>query len=255
MALSGLPLPKLNFLTQSGAVRHGLRLALSAPGFVLFASAVGFGAMAKDVGLTLGHAAFLTAFLYAMPAQVLLADQVAKGASPLAAAFVISLTGIRLLPMTLSLLPLLSDDKPSRVKRILAVHFVAVTAWFEGLRQLPHVAQRFRLSYFIGLGASMLIATLIGTVVGYFLAGRVPTPVSATLLLTTPIYFFVSLIMAAKVRADWVAIALGAMLGPPIYLVAPGFDLMLAGIVGGTIAFVVHQRDAREVQAQSVGSQ
>jgi predicted branched-subunit amino acid permease len=176
---------------------------------------------------------------------VLFADQVAKGASLIAAAFAISLTGVRLLPMTLSIMPLLTDEKPSRLKRILAVHFVAVTAWFEGLRQLPHVPRHLRLSYFVGLGASMLIATLIGTFAGYFIAGRVPTPVSATLLLTTPVYFFISLLMAARVRADWIAIGLGALIGPPVYWLVPGFDLMIAGLLGGTIAFLVGRRGSK----------
>ena len=36
--------------------------------------------------------------------------------------------------------------------------------------------------------------------------------------------------------------ALGAVLGPVLYLVVPGLDLALAGLLGGTVAYAVARR-------------
>jgi predicted branched-subunit amino acid permease len=60
----------------------------------------------------------------------------------------------------------------------------------------------------------------------------------ATLLFMTPCYFLLSLGQSARRRSDWLAIVLGLVLGPLLFLVLPGPDLLLAGTVGGTIAYV-----------------
>ncbi len=230
--------------TQTRAFLRGLLIALTTPGFVLFSTAIGYGALARDSGFTLGHTVFLSAFIYALPAQVLLVDQLARGATVLAAAFAVSLTAVRLLPMTVALLPYVRDkDAPAWIK-VLAVHFIAVTAWVEGNRRLPAIPQHLRLRFFVGIGIAMAIMTVTGSATGYLLAARVPTLVSAVLLFMTPIYFLLSLFMGMRTRPDAVAIGLGAVLGPLMFLIAPGFDLLLTGVVGGTLAFLVHQRGA-----------
>lgn len=224
------------------AFLRGLMIAATTPGIVLFSTALGYGALARDSGLTLGHTVFLSAFVYALPAQVVLVDQLARGATAIAAAFAVTLTAVRLLPMTVALLPYLRDGKGPAWIKILAVHFIAVTAWVEGNRRLPTIPPPLRLGFFVGIGLGMAFMTVSGSAVGYLLASKVPTLLSAVLLFMTPVYFLLSLLMGMRTAPDTVAIVAGAAFGPLMYLISPGFDLLLTGLAGGTLAFLLHQR-------------
>lgn len=219
------------------AYGRGLLVALSIPGWILFSTAIGFGALARDLGFTLGHTVFISSMVYALPAQVLLVDQLARGAALAAIAFVVSLTAIRLLPATVTLVPYFRDETRPRWMAIAAVHFCAVTAWLEGLRRLPHVPVHLRMPHFLGIGFGMLLQTLTGSMVGYVAAAALPPIVSAALLFMTPIYFLLSLVLNSRTLEDRLAVPLGFTAGPLFHVILPDFDLLLAGLLGGTLAF------------------
>jgi predicted branched-subunit amino acid permease len=220
------------------ALLRGLTVAATAPGIVLVAGSFGFGALARDSGFDAGQAAATSLLFYALPAQVVLADQLARGAGLLAAAFAVSLTAIRLLPMTVTLIPYVKNGKAPGALYLLVAHFVAVTAWIEGQRRLPLLPGRLRLWHFLGLGTGMLTMTLTGTLLGFFASASVPSVIAAAFLFMTPLYFLLSLIGTARNVPDRLAVALGAALGVPLYLLIPGFDLLASGLVGGTAAFL-----------------
>lgn len=234
--------PSWQGASERTAFLRGLAACFSVPGAVLTASAMGFGALARDLGFSIWIAGYLSIVFYALPAQVVVLDQLGRGLSLVAAAFAVSLTAIRLLPMTVTLMPMLRDAKGRRWRELLAVHFIAVTAWIEGLRRLATVPEELRLANFIGFGVSFLMCTVFGAVAGHLLAGVVPPAISAALLFLTPIYFLLSLIASARRLDDYLAIGLGAALGPPMFMLAPGFDLLLAGVIGGSIAWAIGRR-------------
>ena len=219
------------------AFLRGLRVAGSTPGFVLFATALGFGALARDLGVSFAETLLISGVIYALPAQVILVDQLGRGATLAAAAFAVSLTAIRLLPMTIALLPYLIDGRGLRPVHFLAGHFVAVTAWIEGNRRLRLVPEHLRLAHFIGIGLGMLVMTALGSAAGHLVSAALAPSVSAALLFMTPIYFLLSLLSSVTREMDWFAIGLGVVLGPLLFLFLPGPDLMLTGVVGGTIAW------------------
>jgi len=222
--------------TRPQAFLRGFVVMVETPGLVLFASALGFGALARDSGFELGHAVFLTAVFYALPGQVLLVDQFARGSAILAAAFAVSLTGIRLFPMTVTLIPLVRDDRSPRWLTLLVAHYVAVTAWVEAQRRLLPLPAHLRLLHFLGLGSALLCNTTAGTVLGFLLVGGVSAVVSAAFLFMTPLYFLTSLVATSRTAADRLAVMFGLALGPPLFLLLPGFDLLAAGVIGGTLA-------------------
>ena len=103
------------FGTRRSALARGIAVAFGVPGLILFASAAGFGALARDAGLSLGNANLMMATLFALPAQVVMVDQLARGGSLLGAALAVTLIGVRLLPMTAVLAPHLGGPSAGRL--------------------------------------------------------------------------------------------------------------------------------------------
>ena len=221
---------------------NGILVALSTPGAILMASSAGFGALANDAGMSLFNAIFMMGVFFALPAQVVMMDQLARGGSIIGGALAVALTGVRLVPMMVTIMPLLVRPPAALSRRLAAAHFVAITAWLEGLRILPHLAKHRRMTCFLGIGTGMVGATLVGTSLGFELAESVPQAFSAGLLFLTPIYFFLSLMAAARLTMDWLAIVVGAFLGPVFYVLTPGLDLLFTGLIGGTAAYVAGRR-------------
>ncbi|MDX2289731.1 MAG: AzlC family ABC transporter permease [Hyphomicrobiaceae bacterium] len=222
--------------------RHGLLVSLTVPGLILAFSSAGFGALALDAGMSLGNAVFMMGIFFALPAQVVMMDQIARGGSVLGGALAVMLTGVRLLPMVVALMPLIRDERRIPWRQVLAVHAVAVTAWIEGMRRLPPLPEEQRLRHFLGIGTGLVLAALIGTAAGYVLAGTVPKIVSAVLLFLTPIYFFLSLLATSREAGDRVAVMAGALIGPVFYVLTPGLDLLLTGLIAGTLGHVAGRR-------------
>ena len=232
--------------THTAAFARGLLAACtSAAGLILAATGIGFGALAHDLGFTLGHVLFISAFIFALPAQVLVVDELARGSSIAGAALAVSLTAIRLLPMTISLMPLIRDAKLPRWLHVYAVHYVAVTAWIEGFRVLPGLPQHVRLVFFSGQCTGFMALLALGSGGGYLVSAGLPSVLAAALLLMTPIYFTCSLLQGARVPADYAAIVLGGVLGPVAFKLLPGFDLLITGVLGGTIAWLTGRRSRR----------
>jgi predicted branched-subunit amino acid permease len=230
--------------SQIGAFASGLSLILSVPAALLFAAGLGFGALARDGGFSIAHTAFITASMFALPNQVVLVDQLARNEALLAVAFAVGLAALRLLPMTVTIVPLLKGGRPRPVLEAVAVHFIAVTPWIESQRRLPSVPAGLRLATYLGLGLAFWATMMAGTMAGYTLAASVPAPVSATLLFLTPVYFLLSLLATARVRMDLLAVGLGCALAPVLYVLTPGFDLLATGLIGGTLAFLLRGRRA-----------
>ena len=224
------------------AFSRGLLVATSTPALVLLTTAIGFGALARDLGVTFGETLLMSGLIYALPAQVMLVDQLARGAALASVAFAVSLTAVRLLPMTVALLPFLKDSRGLRPIHILAGHFIAVTVWLEGSRRLPLLPEPLRLPHFFGIALGMFTATALGSAIGHALAGTLPVSVSAALLFMTPVYFLLSLLSGASRRMDYLAVGIGVVLGPVLFLLVPGPDLMLTGLIGGTVAWWAGER-------------
>lgn len=225
--------------TARAAFLRGLREFPVVPGGILLFAVMGFGALSRDMGIDLGVAVFSTAAIFALPGQVALLTEQAHGASLIACALAVLLTATRLLPMSVVLAPYLRGSSLPRWVLVLAIHFCAVTLWVTGMRRLPDIAPSERLPYFLGSAIPLYVLALGMTVLGYLIAGEVPVLIAAALFFLTPIYFVLSMIQSAeRSPADKLAILFGLLLGPAFALATPGFDLLLAGVIGGTAAYV-----------------
>lgn len=96
------------FSSTGEALLGGVKAALSSVFFfVIGGTYIGIGALAHDFGFSAWWMALSTVLVWAGPAQVILISALGSGSPLIEAAIAVSLTGIRLLPMVVALLPLL----------------------------------------------------------------------------------------------------------------------------------------------------
>ncbi len=221
------------------AYARGVREAPLIPAFILFVTFVGYGAMTKDAGLSLMQSVLTTLTIYALPAQVMLVDQIARGAGLIAAAFAVTVTSIRLLPLTVALLPHMRRKSHGPLMTMAIAHLVAVSMWIESMRRVPHLPQPVRVPYYFGLGTVLLGVSALGTGLGFVMAAGMPREAAAALMLMTPLYFLMGLTASALGPADRCAILCGVMLAPCLHVIAPAADLLLTGLIGGTLTYLI----------------
>lgn len=223
---------------QRSYAAFGIRVALALPAWIVGLSFLGVGSLARDLGFPLGAALFSTVLIWAAPAQLILFGSLAGGGLIATAALAVGLSAIRLLPMTLAVLPLLQRPGQSLARQALTAHCVAATTWIEAMRRLPDMEADGRIPFFYGFAGACLTLSTLATGFGFLLVGALPLPFAAALLSLTPIYFTISLAASARIPSDWLAVGLGLGLAPVAQaLVGKDFDLLVTGLIGGTAAY------------------
>ncbi len=90
----------------------GMRAALTSVfSLVLVGTYVGIGALAHDYGFSLVWVMLSTVLLWAGPAQVIMISALGTGGALIEVALAIGLSGVRFLPMVVSLLPLMRGPR------------------------------------------------------------------------------------------------------------------------------------------------
>jgi predicted branched-subunit amino acid permease len=213
---------------------------LALPAWVVGFSLLGVGSLARDIGFPAGSAVLSTVLIWAAPAQVILFGGVAAGAALPAIAAAVCFSSLRFLPMVMSLLPLLREPRRGSWIRVLTMHLVSVTVWIENMRRLPAMPPEERVDYYLGFGVTTITVAAALTLVGYYLAGLLPPALLPCLLFINPVYFAISLSAGARTPSAWCAILVGFCLAPVLtVLVGREFDLLAAGLLGGTAAYAL----------------
>lgn len=220
---------------------RGIMAAVSVPGLILASAFIGFAGLAKESGITMAQAVFMTGVVWALPAKVVLIGAILSGASLPAAAFAVALSSVRLMPMVVALVPEMRAPHTRKWVLYLLSHFVAVTSWVLAMEKLKRVPEHMRTTYYAGLGGTLVLMNMVVVAVVFLVADSFPPVVSAALFLLTPIYFLTSLWSSARERAGHIAMILGLVLGPVFHVLLPSFDLVAAGILGGGGAYLAHK--------------
>lgn len=239
----------MSYASPRAAAWGGRRDALDAPALVLGASYVGFGSLCRESGLTLIQGLTSTTTAWALPGQVAMVELYGVGASFVAIDLAVALANARLLPMTVTLMPLMRSAGTPRWRAYLAAHFVAVTAWAQGMQRCPDLPREQRLPYFFGFATTLWLVTLVGTVVGFFAAGQLPAAVSLGLVFLNPLYFMLIFLVDLRQRLRALALGLGAVLGPALATMAADWALPLTGLVAGSAAFLIDRHLGRRRRA------
>ncbi len=230
------------YTSSTAAFFGGMASSLTSVFFpVMIGTFVGIGALAHGFGFSSWWLAISTVVIWAGPAQVVLISALGSGGAMLDAAIAVSLTGVRLFPMVVSLLPLLRGEGTRTRHLLLPAHFTSVTTWVESLRLLPRLPHGQRIAFCNGLSCGYMTTALVAGFVGFYLAASLPPLLAGALLFVTPLAFLCTTARGARQMMDRLALALGLGLEPVLTYFHVGLDLVWTGIGAGTLAWAVHR--------------
>jgi predicted branched-subunit amino acid permease len=224
--------------TPLGWFLSGLSHVVTLPVLVLVAAQVGFTTLAREAGFGLGEVVLLTVAVWALPSQVLFVGLVGGGAGLATVVIAVALASVRFLPMTMAWTPVVRTATTPRWLLLLLSWFVAVTAWVFAMARLPDLPREARLPFFAGFAVTLTTSNAAAVAIAYVTVGQFPPVLTAAFVFLTPIYFLYAMFGAARVRADRLAMLFGLAVGPLATVLVPGADILVAGLVAGTAAYL-----------------
>ena len=208
--------------------------------YVLLGNYIGIGALSYEFGFSLPWMVLSTLLIWAAPAQVILISTLTT-ATLLEVAIAVGLSSARFLPMVAALVPTLKHARTRQLDLLLPTHLTAISVWVEGMRLLPQMPRERRIPFYNGMGAGLLSSAVLGSIVGYYLAAKLPPLLATTLLFFTPMAILMSTSRNSETLIDRLAFGLGLVVGPLLVAQKVKLDLMWTGFIAGTIAYAVHR--------------
>lgn len=219
----------------------GVRGIFSIPALVLMSAFVGFCSFAYESGMPMAQVVFMTATVWALPAQLILIGAMIAGSSLPAAAIAVCLSSMRLMPLTASLVPDLKSKSTSTWVLLLLSHFVAVTTWVYTMQRFRDVPRDMRATFFAGFAMTMTTVNTVSVAILYDVISNLPAMMAGALYFLTPVYFITSIWTSARGREVYYAMVLGLVLAPVFHAFYPGYAILYAGLTGGLIAFAMQR--------------
>jgi predicted branched-subunit amino acid permease len=230
------------FKSTSAAFFGGVKTALTSVFFLVIGGTyIGIGALAHDFGFTSWWLVFSTVLVWAGPAQVILITALGSGAALPEAAVAVSLSGIRLFPMVVALLPLLRREGTRLRDLLLPTHLTSASMWMESMRLLPAIPRERRIAFCNGMSVGFMATATSAGFLGFYLAAELPPLFAGALLFLTPMSFLVSTARNARTMMDKIALVLGLAVGTALTSGHVQLDLLWTGVGGGTLAYAVHR--------------
>ncbi|OLP55487.1 AzlC family protein [Rhizobium rhizosphaerae] len=213
----------------------------SLPGMILLISFSGFAAFAAQSGIPMAQAVFMTGIIWALPAKVILVGSIVSGAPLIAAFLAVTLSSIRLMPMIAALIPEIRTAKTPSWALLLVSHLIAITAWVMAMERVQAVPRPHRLAFVAALGLTLTLSCMALVALVYPFVSTFPPLVAGCLFFLTPVYFLASIWSSARQRVIPVALVIGLFIGPFAALAVPDFDILVSGIGGGTLAWMIER--------------
>jgi predicted branched-subunit amino acid permease len=230
------------FSSPAAAFFAGAKTALTSVFMLVLAGTyIGIGALTHDFGLSSWWLAISTILVWAAPAQVILITTITAGAALFEIALAVTLSAVRLFPMVVALMPVLRGPTTRLRDLLLPTHFTAVSMWVESLRLLPGIEHQWRIPFCNGMSSGYMATATVFGFVGFYLAAGLPPLLAGGLLFLTPMSFLMSTARNARMMVDKLGLLLGLLIGPLLTFLDVNLDLMWTGLVGGTLAYLVHR--------------
>ena len=220
-------------------------IGVRSPAIPLATCFIALGALLKDAGLNIQQSAASSFFTYALPGQLVMAESLLIGASTVNIFIAVWLVNFRLYPMTVSLFPLLEHKSQPKWKYYLSCHFLAVTSWLIAKDGYKKIDKKHRIDFWIGIGIGTWSTAILMTMIGHLSADYLNKDMLIGLAIVNPVYFFCMMIGAMKNLSISIAVVVGTILGPLIYLVSTEWALLFAGLIGGTVAFLFGEKNGK----------
>jgi predicted branched-subunit amino acid permease len=211
----------------------------NSPAIALGASFIAVGALFKNIGLNFQESILSTFFTYALPGSLIMAESIIIGTSLLNIFLAVWLVNARLYPMTVSLFPLLTHKSQPKLKYYFACHFIAVSAWLIMKDNYKAVERKYRLDFWIGVGAANLLVAVSATGFGFFISDYLNKDMMIGLAIVNPVYFICVMVVAMKNIQMILAIIFGSFFGILFYFISPEWCILLGGFTAGTLAFYI----------------
>tara|TARA_Y100000294_G_scaffold24865_1_gene21201 strand:- start:424 stop:1128 length:705 start_codon:yes stop_codon:yes gene_type:complete len=218
---------------------------VNSPAVALGASFVAIGALLKNLGFSIQESIFSTFLTYALPGSLAMAESMLIGASIINIFLAVWLVNARLYPMTVSLMPLLIHKTQPKWKYYLSCHFIAVSSWLIMKSNYEKIEKKYRIDFWIGIGTATWLIGIFSTILGYISADYLNKDMMMGLAIVNPIYFMCAMIGVMKTIQLTSAIILGALLGPTFYFISPEWCVLYGGVVAGSIAFFIGERNGK----------
>tara|TARA_E500000178_G_scaffold339682_1_gene381449 strand:- start:510 stop:1208 length:699 start_codon:yes stop_codon:yes gene_type:complete len=220
-------------------IKKGILYSLGTPTIGLGLSMFTFGAFLKSSGFTLYQSFSSTFFAFALPGQFIMADLLIAGGSILNIFFAVLLTNARLFPMTINLIPIIKNNKTSKWKYFLISHLIAVTAWINMFASYKIIKKNYRFDYFLGLGGSLWISSILFTVLGFICSDFINDKILLGLVFFNPLYFLIMTLSNINSKKLLLVFILSAFLGPLLNYLNSSWGILTAGFISGTLGFFI----------------
>ena len=214
--------------------------SVNGPAIALGCSFLAIGALLKNIGFNFQQSVFSTFFTYALPGQLVMAESFLIGASLLNIFVGVWLVNTRLMPMGISMFPLLKSKKQPKWKYYVSCHFIAVSSWLIMKKDYKTIHADSRIDFWMGVGTATWSIAIFSTVFGYLISDYLSKDLMIGLAMVNPIFFMCVLIGTMKNNTVIsISVILGILLAPIFYLISPEWCILFAGLTAGTIAFFV----------------
>ena len=224
--------------SKLGWILLGMKGIASPPALILTTAFFGFAGLCREAGISWQEASFMTAVVWALPAKIILLGAITAGTSLPAAAFAVALSSLRMTPMVVALMPDLRGPKTKTPTLLFLSHFVAVTSWVFAMERMDDVPRDKRAAYFGGFAVTLTVINTVLVAIIFNLMGQLPALATGALAFLTPVYFLTSLYGSARDISGKLALFCGMAALPPAHWLSPGYELLVAGIGGGVVAYV-----------------
>ena len=213
------------------------------PAIALGCCFIAIGALLKNIGFNIQESIFSTMLIYALPGSLVMAESILVGASLLSIFISVWFVNARLYPMAVSLFPLMMDENQPKWKYYLSCHFIAVSAWLIMKSNYETIEKKDRVDFWIGIGSATWSVAVLSTVLGFYLSDYLNKDMLMGLAILNPIYFTCMMVGAMKTIQVSLSVILGVILGPFFYFFSPEWSILLGGLIAGSIAFLIGEKN------------
>ena len=224
--------------SRRAAIRKALVDSISFPAFILLTSMMGFGSIAGQSGFDATMASFASVFIWGLPGQLAMVELTTAGHNLFSIVLACSLANARFMPMVVSFLPHLSNKRTTVLSQLFYAQLLSINSWTVSLRAFPMIDMQWRRAYYVTFAISIILAAIVGTILGVYISHTFPNSVVLGLVFLSPLFF--ALILSAVTGLSYqLSLLFGCLVVPVAHLLFPQVDLLITGIIGGTLGYGV----------------